>query len=168
MSEKNWLLRLLIISILAGIPLIKSHQVLSEPNRSDTGGTYIYSSPPSFTSGSTSTSGTSETSGTSSSQTAGATFTQIYNQASSLSQQLNQAVEQVATSEAAPQQTRHFGRTESSDSSEEARRFGRSQAQAKECISPAVRELRRTIEQTEKFVQEVNTPQPNSGNSSAW
>lgn len=143
MYERKWILRLLAVTILAGIPLVQTDQAQSEPNLSDNTGTNTYSSPPSFGFDSGGTSGGS--SGTASS-------TSISNQAGSLSQDLNQAIDQVTASEAAPKGPRHFARVDDD-----------------ECINPAVEELSKTIQEAQNFVNQVNTPQQTDNvNRSSW
>jgi hypothetical protein len=141
MSERKWILRLLAVTILAGIPFVKSGRVQAEPNLSDNTGTNTYSAPPNFDSGSGSGNG----------GTSGATFTQTSNQAGSISQEINQAIDNLAASEAAPKGPRHFTRKE-----------------AKECVNPAAEELNNTVEKARNFVNKVNTSQTNNPNSSAW
>ncbi|AFZ36278.1 hypothetical protein Sta7437_2753 [Stanieria cyanosphaera PCC 7437] len=135
MYERKWILRLLAVTILAGIPLVKADLVQSKPNHSDVTGTHTYSAPPNF--------------GFSSG--GGSSFTQMSNQASSLSQDLNQAIEQLAASEAAPKGPRHFARKSN-----------------KECVNPAVEELSQTIQEVKNFVEQVNTQQPDNVNPSSW
>ncbi|BAU63923.1 hypothetical protein STA3757_12920 [Stanieria sp. NIES-3757] len=143
MYERKWILRLLAVTILAGIPIIKSDRVLSQlkPNLSDNTGTNTYSAPPNFgfSSGGTS----SGSSGTASS---------ISNQAGSLSQDLNQAIDQLTASEAAPKGPRHFARVDD-----------------EECVNPAAEELSKTIQEVQDFVNQVNTPQQTDNvNRSSW
>jgi hypothetical protein len=140
MNEQKWILKVFAISILAGIPLVNPDRVRSEPSggtSSDNTGTNTFSAPPNFDSGG--------------GGTAGATFTQTSNEASSLSQELNQAIDNVAASETAPKSPRHFTRKGT-----------------KECINPAVEELNNTVKKSQNFLKNANTSQTNRGNSSAW
>jgi hypothetical protein len=154
MYARKWIVRLLAVTILAGIPIVKADLVQSQTNtnQSDLTGTNIYSAPPHF---GFSSGGTSSSGGTASATgSGGITPTQISNQASSISQQLNQAIDQLTASEAAPKGPRHFARVDD-----------------EECINPAAEELSETIQEAQNFinqVNQVNQTQTDNVNRSSW
>lgn len=146
MYEKTWIFKVCAIGILVGIPLVNLDRVRAEPSggtSSDNSGTNTFNAPsPIINFGNNSGGGGNN---------GAAAFTQTSNEASSLSQELNQAIDNVAASEAAPKGPRHFTRKGTKD-----------------CINPAVEELKNTVEKSQNFLNNTNTSQTNSSNSSAW
>jgi methylmalonyl-CoA mutase N-terminal domain/subunit len=146
MYKSKWIFSGVAIAITASMFLVNAARSQSIPNLSDITGTNNFSAPPTPDS----------FSGENSSPTPPAVIQQNAAEASSISNELNDALssQSEASAKEPPKAPRHFARKPSEN-----------------CVNPSVAKAERlneTVGKAQNFLNEVNQNQPNSGSNSPW